>query len=201
MYKKIKEYNFRELDRKIVSLKSIAKKFDNYGIKDLNNPFLGVLYIDADLGFSLRVFGNENDKDMQNEYINNTCQLVRNDCFEDLEFEIYDKEIEGLDLNKHFDVYYNYPSLIKMRKIEELDKFRHPLYPDDVQVLIPFKEKPELLWAKLIDKTEIEGLYIVSLLNESYIDKELKEGTFIACKPREIQGNDYLVIEGILEKK
>lgn len=201
MYKKITEFNFREIDRKFVLVKSLSKKFDNYGIKNLSNPFLGILYFDVDCGMTLRILGNPNDEMMQKEYTNNFATILRADCFEELEFELYNEKINDYGILKQLEGYYDYPDLIKTREIKELDEFRHSTFPDDVQVLIPFEKQPELLWARLINVTETNKLYIVALLNDSYIDDNLKKGTFIACKPIEIKEKKYLVIDGILEKK
>jgi len=201
MYKKITEFNFREIDRKFVLVKSLSRKFDNYGIKNLSNPFLGILYFDVDCGMTLRILGNPNDEMMQSEYTNNFATILRADCFEELEFELYNEKINDYGILKQLEGYYDYPDLIKTREIKELDEFRHSIFPDDVQVLIPFEKQPELLWARLINVTETNKLYIVALLNDSYIDENLKAGTFIACKPVEIKDRKYLIIEGILEKK
>lgn len=201
MYKKFEDYNFRELDRKIVLVKSVENKFDNYGIENLENPFLGYLYIDADCGFRLRILGNENNQMMIKEYCNESIVLVSNDCFKNMEFKIYDKEINTYDLEKQIDNYYMHNELNETRMIEEVDDLRNARYPDDVQVLIPFKDKNELLWGKLVGVSEIEKLFIVCIITDSYYLDELKVGTFIACKLETIKDKKYLVIEAIVERK
>ena len=36
--------SFREFDRKLITITSRNKVFDNYGISNLENPFIGYLY-------------------------------------------------------------------------------------------------------------------------------------------------------------
>ncbi|MBQ8193561.1 MAG: hypothetical protein IJZ46_05780 [Bacilli bacterium] len=45
-------YNsFREFDRKLITITSKSKIFDNYGISELENPFIGYFFVDKEKAY------------------------------------------------------------------------------------------------------------------------------------------------------
>ena len=56
--------NIEELDRKLITINSKNKIFDNYGISKLENPFIGYFYIDREDGICIRIIGNEDNKEL-----------------------------------------------------------------------------------------------------------------------------------------
>ncbi len=70
--------------------------------------------------------------------------------------------------------YYTDEDVLECRAIEELDKFRHPEFPDDfAMILAKVGNKPEKIWVRTISfngaNTEIMSLK-VQLLNEPFED-------------------------------
>ncbi len=195
---KIQDYNFRDIDRKLVVVKSMEDNFNSLGIKGLKNPFIGYIYIDNSSGLNLRVVGNEDNEKLVKKLCTEQCVLIRNDMFKYYDIQLYNRHLDTYKLNEQMEIYYN-SNVVEMRKHEELDSLRNSLYPDDVKVIIPFNDKPEILWGRLLDYDEDNKFYIVRLLNNSYIDEELKVGTLIACSLQELKNDSsILVIEAIV---
>ena len=55
--------SFREFDRKLITITSKNKIFDNYGITKLENPFIRYFFIDSEEGVCVRIIGNEDNLD------------------------------------------------------------------------------------------------------------------------------------------
>lgn len=199
---KIQDYSFRDINRKLVVIHSMEKEFNNLGIKELKNPFIGYVYIDPSSGLNIRVVGNEDNDKLIERLCTEECVLIRNDMFKYYDVQLYSGEINTYSLDEQMDTYYQNGNYVEMRNHEELDSLRNPLYPDDVEVIIPFKDKPELLWGRLLDFDEKNKYYIVGLLNSSYMDEDLKAGTVIATSLQKMNDKStILVIEAIVSKK
>lgn len=190
---KIQDYSFRNIDKKLVTVKSMTDDFDNFGIKELRNPFIGYVYIDPNSGLNIRVVGNEDNKNLIKKLCTKECILIRNDMFKYYDIELYDKDLDTYELEEQMKSYYD-NNFVEMRKHKELDSLRNSLYPDDVKVLIPFKDKQEILWGRLLDYDAKNKFYIVSLLNNSYMDEELRVGTVIMCSLQKTEDNFLILV-------
>lgn len=195
------KYSFRDINRKIVLLEDTREMFDNYGIKKLENPFLGYVYLDIDRGLNVRIIGNENNQKLIEKLCTEECFIVRHDLLLNYKATLYDKKINTFELDKQMDTYYSYDNIEKVRARDEIDHLRSKEYPDDVTMIVPFKNDNEQLWVRLVDYDEKENLYIAYLLNDSYKDRDLVEGTFVACKYTKISEEEsVLIIHSILKK-
>ncbi len=210
------DYSFRELDRKWVGItdnkmcKKIAKKIKQ---KKLICPIFGFFYIDMDNGLSLRVVGNI-EKDghhklyLDEKLIFNDALIVDYDFVEKSEVTILDDEVvDNLDgasvlENKLLSNYKNVNNFLSTREMQELDAFRNPQFPDDVQVLLRnHNDDPdELLWARIEGIMDVKpDVLICRLLTNSYYNKEYVEDTMIGVKY--FADDDALKVVGLLKKR
>ena len=166
-------YNsFREFDRKLITVTSNSKIFDNYGIEELKNKLITE----------------------ENVVIN--CE-----SFENLEFTLYENNIELYDLEKQMDEYYDDKELLELRNIKELDNLRGIYYPDDILLTLEFEDGDnEYIWGKLDGYIADVDKYIVYLLESSKYDFEIIGNEYAVCKYLKIENKEELIIQGILER-
>lgn len=154
------------------------------------NAALVYPYIDRTAGLNLSVVAPAKlpSKEILYDYaIMQSCNCLltlRPGGFEELEWRSID-DLANVNMRfaEHFSLingaYACGEAVEVTRYIEEIDQFRHPDYPDDVQVvLIPEVEnvKAELVWIRLggIDK---QGLLFGELLNSPYMSCGLHAGS------------------------
>ncbi len=178
---KFEDYEFRDIDRKLVIVESMEEKFNNFGIEELKNPFIGYVYIDNKTGFNIRVIGNDNNKELIKKLCTKNCILIRNNMFKYYDIKLYDKELDIYNLDKKIEKGYYDNKFVKMREHKELDSLRNSLYPDDVEITVLLNGKTEILWGRLLDYDEVNKYYIIELLNRSYFDEKAESGTIVAC--------------------
>ena len=195
-------YNsFREFDRKLITVTSNSKIFDNYGIKELKNKFIGYFYIDPEDGVCVRIIGNEDNKELIKKLITEENVVINCESFENLEFTLYENNIELYDLEKQMDEYYDDKELLELRNIKELDNLRGIYYPDDILLTLEFEDGDnEYIWGKLDGYIADVDKYIVYLLESSKYDFEIIGNEYAVCKYLKIENKEELIIQGILER-
>lgn len=213
---KIKDYSFRELDRKWVGFenkkacKKIAKKVK---MRKLQSPIFGYFYIDKENGLSLRVVGNI-EKDGRNKlYLDDTYILDKELVLDYQAVENYDVKIlsdnvvdnlDGANVleNKLAANYKNINNFLDTRDMVELDNFRNDQFPDDIEVLlINSNDNPdELLWARIEGIMDVKpDVLICRLITSSYYNKDYVEETMVGVKY--FHDEDSLKIVGLLKKR
>lgn len=193
--------SFREFDRKLITITSKNKVFDNYGISNLENPFIGYFYIDREEGVSIRIIGNADNKGLIKELITENNVVINCEQFDNLEFSLFEEKIDTYDLEKQMDEYYDDQELLDLRNIKEIDNLRGLYYPDDVLLTIEFDEgEDEYIWGKVDGYIAEVDKYIVYLLESSKFDFEINSGEYAVCKYIKQYKKEELIIQGILEK-
>ncbi len=213
---KVKDYSFRELDRKWVGFenkkacKKIAKKVK---MRKLQSPIFGYFYIDKENGLSLRVVGNI-EKDGRNKlYLDDTYILDKELVLDYQAVENYDVKIlsdnvidnlDGANVleNKLAANYKNINNFLDTRDMVELDNFRNDQFPDDIEVLlINSNDNPdELLWARIEGIMDVKpDVLICRLITSSYYNKDYVEETMVGVKY--FHDEDSLKIVGLLKKR
>lgn len=203
MYNKsLFRYNFRDINRKLVEFKDTSDKFDNLGIKGLTNPFIAYVYLDIDMGLNVRIVGNKDNDKLNKRLCTEECVLLRHDTFFNYEATIFTDKLETYNLDEQMETYYSHENIERARAQSEIDNLRSTEYPDDVELVIPFKERPEKLWGRVIDYIPDDKIYIVYLLNDSYVDEELKTGEYAACEFMVLDNKEeILLFKGLLKKR
>lgn len=195
-------YNsFREFERKLIKVTSKNKIFDNYGIEELENPFIGYLYVDKEDGVCVRIIGTPDNKELVKKLITEDNFVINCDYFENLEFSPFTEEIEIYDLDKQMDAYYEDKELLELRNIKEIDNLRGIYYPDDILLTLEFEDgEDEYIWGKLDGYIAEVDKYIVYLLESSKYDFEITSGEYAVCKYIKQDNKEELIIQGILER-
>ena len=199
--KKIKDYSFRELERKFVKIYNIESLLKNMGINDIKDYSYAFAYIDVECGFTFRILGNESTG---LKYIDDKYILVRRGAgITELNAEIIDnKEYEYAEkVLETSSVYYeNKDDILSVRNLTEIDNLRFENFPDDLQIIIQLENgELEVMWARSISYIKENEVIIVRLLDSSYYDKNYKEGDVVAVKY--IPDADKLVVVGKVQTK
>jgi hypothetical protein len=193
--------SFRDFNRKLVEIKSTNENFDNYGIEELTNPFIGYLFIDKEDGVCVRILGNKNNKKLIEKLIKEDNIAINCDYFNDLEFKLLEDEIETFDLEKQMDEYYKDKELLELREITEIDNLRGIYYPDDVLLTLEFEDNEvEYLWGRLDGYISEVDKCVVYLLQGSEFDYQINSSEYAVCKYIKTDSKEELIIQGILEK-
>lgn len=193
--------SFRDFNRKLVEVKSNSEEFDNFGIEELTNPFIGYLFIDKEDGVCVRIIGNKDNKELIKRLITEDNIAINCDYFDNLEFKLLEEEIETFDLEKQMDEYYDDKELLELRNIKELDNLRGIYYPDDILLTLEFEDGDnEYIWGKLDGYIADVDKYIVYLLESSKYDFEIIGNEYAVCKYLKIENKEELIIQGILER-
>lgn len=195
-------YNsFREFDRKLITITSKSKIFDNYGISELENPFIGYFFVDKEEGVCVRIIGNEDNKDLIKELITENNVVINCEQFDNLEFSLYEEKIETYDLEKQMDDYYDDQETLDLRNLTEIDSLRGIYYPDDVLLTIEFEDgEDEYIWGKVDGYIAEVDKYVVYLLESSKFDFEITSEEYAICKYIKQDNKEELIVQGILER-
>lgn len=197
IYEKIKDYDFRDLDRRFVIVKNTKDLLKSLKAYDIREPFYGFIYIDHECGLTLSVLGNDSTKD---KYVGEIRLIARYDTIKNYSVKVIDDSKfkywnEILELHE---IYYTKYRIQKTRDFEYLDEFRCEGYPDDIKVMAVVNDNNlEQLWVRIFDYVEKDNALIGELLNTSYFDDSLKEGTLVSIAY--LAEQNVLFINNVLE--
>lgn len=209
---KISKYKFRDIDKKwiLIDRPKDIKKIKKKNKIDLSlDPVLGIIYIDHDMGLTIRILGNiykENSEYLfLDKFINENIINIRIDKKNDFNITILnDKVVEGINntlaINKQIDVYYSKKAIIESRKMEYLDIFRHKYFPDDIELYNKKDDDDEIIWGRIIDCSINDKIVICELLDNSLIDEKYKEHTLVMAKYEETKNDEAIVIKSNVKK-
>ena len=209
---KISKYKFRDIDKKwiLIDKSKDIKKIKKKNKIDLSlDPVLGIIYIDHDMGLTIRILGNiykENSEYLfLDKFINENIINIRIDKKNDFNITILnDKVVEGINntlaINKQIDVYYSKKAIIESRKMEWLDIFRHKYFPDDIELYNKKDDDDEIIWGRIIDCSINDKIVICELLDNSLIDEKYKEHTLVMAKYEETKKDEAIVIKSNVKK-
>ncbi|WP_290776536.1 hypothetical protein [Anaerofustis sp.] len=199
---KLRDYGYREYERKFVKVNNGKEEFLlKLGLEDIEFPFVGYLYIDDKRGITMRIIGN-GEEENPDRYINDRVVLASYDLIEDLEIEILEEfsDIDSSQAENHLKLSDENKTIYKVRERKEIDSLRSRIFPDEAEVVIPYKEGyVEKIWVKSFDYIEKEGIYIFSMLKDSVYDENLKKGCFIACRYFKKEKSEALIFMGKVE--
>ena len=146
----------------------------------------------------MRIIGN-GEEENPDRYINDRVVLASYDLIEDLEIEILEEfsDIDSSQAENHLKLSDENKTIYKVRERKEIDSLRSRIFPDEAEVVIPYKEGyVEKIWVKSFDYIEKEGIYIFSMLKDSVYDENLKKGCFIACRYFKKEKSEALIFMG-----
>ena len=191
--------NFRDLYLKYVEVSNVPDEVKSgLDIEDLKEPYLGFIYVDHEVGVTLRIYGNATN------YIDTDALLVRSAAFGDMEFKIIDEKLIDPDGTK-IDAIRNYyidEELERIRVDKKLDNFRHSDFPDDVLVILPADTAFENLWVRLEFRADQDDIYFGKLLTSSEVLDAYKANMDVAVQYFKDLDKDkeVLVLRGILKE-
>lgn len=209
---KINKYTFREIDRKwilIDSDKDIKRINKNNNLNLSLDPVLGIIYIDHEMGLTLRILGNvykdRNGYSFNEEFINEKVINVRLDKKKKFDITILnEKVINGIDntpaIEKQVDVFYAKKAIVESRKMECLDIFRHKFFPDDIELYNIKDKDEEIIWGRIIDCSLNNNLVVCKLLDNSIIEKKYKANSLVIAKYEKNKKEEYVIIKDIVKK-
>lgn len=209
-FKKLEEMSFRDYDKKFVLVKNTGNLLERLLPEEeiegndlptqIKEPFYGLMYIDHECGVTLNVLGNVENKDL---YVETIRLIARSDSLENAEFKIIDDKeyLYSKKALEKLDVYYENKNVNETRNEELLDKFRHPFFPDDVEVILPTEKGLEQMWARLMLKTNQDNLYVGELLNTSNVDEKYQTGRAAALVYYTEGDEPLLIINGLVQFK
>ena len=209
---KISKYKFRDIDKKwiLIDRPKDIKKIKKKNKIDLSlDPVLGIIYIDHDMGLTIRILGNiykENSEYLfLDKFINENIINIRIDKKNDFNITILnDKVVEGINntlaINKQIDVYYSKKAIIESRKMECLDIFRHKYFSDDIELYNKKDDDDEIIWGRIIDCSINDKIVICELLDNSLLDEKYKEHTLVMAKYEETKKDEAIVIKSNVKK-
>lgn len=197
---KLRDHHFRDYEKKFVEVSNSGNVLAKMGAADVREPFIGYMYVDNNRGVTLRLLGNA-ENEAHEKYIKEKVSVVRYDLIEDFDIEIIQEEIPSLEIiRKLTDKHYGEVHIEKVRDRIEIDNLRSRAYPDDVEIVIPYKEGyVEKMWVRSYDYIVKENMYIFSLLKDSCYDESLKKGELIACKYFKKNNAEALIFFGRVE--
>ena len=165
---KLKEFNFRDLDKKIILLND-KNLISN---TDITIPYYGIIYIDHNNGISLRIVNDNN-----NSYIVGEGYIFRYKDIENIDIEFKDNINDKNLIDMWVNNYYKDEDIIKTRDLKQLDKFRLESNPDIINITFTKDNKEEKVWSKIIGYTD-EGI-VCSLINNCKLYKLDKSTTVV----------------------
>ena len=197
---KLRDHHFRDYEKKFVKVSNSGNVLAKMGAADVREPFIGYMYVDNNRGVTLRLLGNT-ENEAHEKYIKEKVSVVRYDLIEDFDIEIMEEEIPSFEIiRENTDEHYGEAHIEKVRDRIEIDNLRSRAYPDDVEIVIPYKEGyVEKMWVRSYDYIVKENIYIFSLLKDSCYDESLKKGELIACKYFKKNNAEALIFFGRVE--
>lgn len=163
-----KDVNFREIERQFVYVRApeLLKTYEDlYQISKNDDGFFGLGYVDHEAGLTVRIIapahieanqlvvGGDNKEVMSLLRV----EAIEEDSFCPIDIEEIDLGLYGVYAEQAMSYYEGCEGAVEVRGIEILDQFRHPYYPDDVEIhFIGEKIETENMWLRLTrveDKT------------------------------------------------
>lgn len=189
--------DFRSCNLKLVEINHIPNDVKKrLKIEKLEEPLIGILYIDYECGISSRILGNDKTK-IENEMLITRAETFKNMRFKTISNSKYDKELDIMKGN-----YYKDERINELREVKELDQFRNKEFPDDVVAILPIENVgSEQMWCRLVLKTNEENLYVGRLLNASDYNKNYQVGNYVAIVDYKKDDTHILVINGLVKFK
>lgn len=211
---KLKKYKFRDIDNVWVlfdqekDIKKINKLTKN---KFSYDPILGVIYIDHEMGISIRILGNvykdKNGYSFSDEFTNEKISIIR--CNKKNNFNITilnDLTVSGIynttNIKEQINLFYQKKAIVESRKMDELDEFRHKYFPDDIQLYnIDEKGNEELIWGRIEDCSLENKLVVCILLGDSIFNDKYVSGSLVIAKYEKKKKEANIVIKSTVRKK
>ena len=166
--KQFKDAGFREIEKQFVYVRCpelLDSQKDLYEITDKDDGFFGLGYVDYEAGLTVRIIspahiennhlivGGENRKSMSLL----RAEAIADNYFNSIDINEVDLSIYGIYPEQAMSYYEGCEKAVELRNIEILDQFRHPCFPDDVEIhFIGEKIETENMWLRLTkvkDKT------------------------------------------------
>lgn len=175
--KLFKDTPFRNIERNFVYVRCpdiLQSQKDEYEIFDKDDGIFGIGYIDHEAGLSVRMISAahiENNKLIVGKDNKEIMTIFRAEAIQDeyyypISFKEVNLELFGFYAECIMEGYYSScKKAIELRDFEILDQFRHPFYPDDIEIsFIGNKIGKENIWLRL---TKIKkNVFYGTLLNE-----------------------------------
>lgn len=196
---KLRDHHFRDYEKKFVEVSNSGNVLSKMGARDVEEPFMGYMYIDTNRGVTFRLIGNI-ENEAHEKYIKEKISLAGYDLIEDFDIKIIEDIPRLKAVEEHYKENFREPHIEKVREKKEIDNLRSRAYPDDVQIVIPYKEGyVEKIWVRSFDYIIKENVYIFSLLKDSCYDKKLKKDSLVAAKYFKKNNAEALIFLGTVE--
>ena len=196
---KLRDHHFREYEKKFVEVSNSGNVLSKMGAGDVTEPFVGYMYIDINRGVTFRLLGNI-ENEAHEKYIKEKISLVRYDLIEDFDIKIIEDISRLKAIEEHYKENFSEPHIEKVRERREIDNLRSRAFPDDVEIVIPYKEGyVEKIWVRSFDYIIKENMYIFSLLKDSCYDEKLKKDSLVAAKYFKKNNAEALIFFGTVE--
>ena len=211
---KLKKYKFRDIDNVWVlfdrdkDIKKINKLTKN---KFSYDPILGVIYIDHEMGISIRILGNvykdKNGYSFSEEFIDEEISIIR--CNKKTNFNITilsDLTVSGINntsnIKDQISLFYQKKGIIESRKMCEIDEFRHKYFPDDIQLYnVNEKKEEELIWGRIEDCSLENKVVVCNLLSDSIFNDKYVSNSLVIAKYEKNKKEENIVIKSTVRKK
>lgn len=164
--------SFREVEKQFVIIND-PKYVMLTGKKSEANSILCYGYVDHQAGLTYQMLASTLYEDGDYTIVDDAeliSMKIRADSVRGMEIiPVHNKALnrkyaDTIEITK---IYYENEEVIKCREVRELDQFRHPEFPDDIQVLF-IKEglRPEGIWVR---PTKLHGIDNGTVLLEGYM--------------------------------
>ena len=211
---KLKKYKFRDIDNvwvlfdKDKDIKKINKLTKN---KFSYDPILGVIYIDHEMGISIRILGNVyKDKtgySFSDEFIDEKISIIR--CNKKINFDatiLSDLTVSGINntsnIKDQIDLFYQKKAIVESRKMTEIDDVRHKYFPDDIQLYnVDEKGNEELVWGRIEDCSLENNVVVCNLLSDSIFNEKYVSNSLVIAKVEKKKKETNVVIKSTVRKK
>lgn len=201
--KQIKDASFREIEKQFVYVRCpelLDSQKDLYEMSDKDDGFFGLGYVDHEAGLTVRIISPahlENNQLIIGGENRENMSLLRAEAiaevfFHPIDINEIDLSVYGFYAEQAMIYYENCKDAVELRRIDILDPFRHPFYPDDVEIhFIGDEIESENMWLRLTkvkDKTfygtlldePVQKLGIHIGEETSFIIIQMKDGTIHA---------------------
>ena len=159
--KTIKGTSFREFERHFLYVRCpdlLDSQKDIFNIEAETDGFFVLGYVDHEAGLSFRIISSayiKNDELCVGKENKEVMSILRAESIEESKFNAIDIDEINLDIYGHYveetlHYYSSCEEAVDIRGIEVLDQFRHPYYPDDVEIhFVGENIEPENMWLRL----------------------------------------------------
>lgn len=166
--KPMKEASFRDLYRTFLFIKCpdmLKGISDTFELSDGDDGVFALGYVDYQAGLTFRVIAPahfDGDKIVIGKQKPDVMFMFRADSVQDCTYVSFEPdEMDYVPYYDYIEVAQSYEKdldeVVEMRQIDVLDQFRHPFFPDDVEIFfVGEKIQPENMWLRLTkikDKT------------------------------------------------